>query len=225
VVVVPFPAGNANVFARALGWPSSATAALGRIGPALALGRHRTLMLGRLRAGPLERVFCVNAGVGLDAETVRSVEAHPRRKRALRHAAYAMAAGAAAARLARRPTPIVIRADDGPAVTVVSLVAACGAPYAWAGPRALDVLPGADFGGGIEWMGLVSAGPVGLAVAARGVLTRGAAPHALLPRGRVSRALEADAEGPVAVQADGEALGRYERVVISPGPALVVLVP
>src|SRR5262245_61712769 len=64
-VMAPLPAGGTNVFARSLGWPSAPDAGVAALGGALDRGATRDVVLGRVRAGPHDRTFCVNAGVGL----------------------------------------------------------------------------------------------------------------------------------------------------------------
>jgi diacylglycerol kinase family enzyme len=64
------PGGGGNVFARALGLPVDAAAAIARIGEVIEAGRYRTIGLGL--AG--DRYFTFSAGLGMDAEVVREVE-------------------------------------------------------------------------------------------------------------------------------------------------------
>ena len=80
----PVPGGNANVFSRALGLPADPVDATGRILEALRTGRDRRVGLGCASPGhtspgappgaSLDRYFTFNAGMGLDAETVRVIE-------------------------------------------------------------------------------------------------------------------------------------------------------
>ena len=80
----PVPGGNANVFIRALGLPADPVDATGRILEALRTGRDRRVGLGCASPGhtspgappgaSLDRYFTFNAGMGLDAETVRVIE-------------------------------------------------------------------------------------------------------------------------------------------------------
>ncbi len=69
-------------------------------------GRVRDARLGLLRMGGQdgsERVFAVNAGIGLDAATVEWIEARPRTKRRLRQAGFVLGAAIAAGRSSRAP--------------------------------------------------------------------------------------------------------------------------
>jgi diacylglycerol kinase family enzyme len=64
------PGGRTNVLPRALGLPRNPIAAAHRIGEALAAGRTRTISLGRVNG----RRFTFAAGVGADAELIRSID-------------------------------------------------------------------------------------------------------------------------------------------------------
>jgi diacylglycerol kinase family enzyme len=224
VALAPLPGGNANVFARALGWPARLEPALAALTRALGEGRRRDATLGRIVAGGAERVFAINAGVGLDAATVEWIEARPRTKRRLRQAGFVM--GATVAALGPRPW-LWAAADDGEPERLVALLAACGTPYTYLGRRPLDLVPGAAFDGRVAWMGLTRARPHEIArIAARAVRGRdlplgGPA----LRGGGVARSLRVRGEGPSPVQADGEPLGRHEDVTIGPGPVLVAVDP
>src|SRR5262249_5146954 len=68
------PGGGASIFPRALGLPRDPAAAAARLAAALAAGRSVTVGLGRVNG----RRFCFSAGVGLDAEVVRSIDARGR---------------------------------------------------------------------------------------------------------------------------------------------------
>jgi diacylglycerol kinase family enzyme len=219
------PAGSTNVFARALGWPHPATRALPAVAEALRAPTWRTVRLGRIEAGSTDRVFCVNAGIGLDAETVHLVEARPWLKRRFRQAGFAGATLVAALRAARHAPDLAVRADDRDAEHMTTVIVACGAPYAYLGRRALDLAPGADFGDRLRWMGLRTARlrTVGGAVAGafrggRHLTMRSVA------AGWADHQVVVDADRPVAVQADGEPLGWHTHVRLSHGPVLRTLV-
>src|SRR5207245_868268 len=65
------PGGRTNVLPRALGLPRQAERAAERLAEALERGRTRRISLGRVNG----RRFAFSAGVGLDAELVRRVDA------------------------------------------------------------------------------------------------------------------------------------------------------
>jgi diacylglycerol kinase family enzyme len=66
------PGGSSNVLPRALGLPNDPVAAAHRLAGAIAEGRTRKISVGRVNG----RRFGFSAGIGLDAEAVRWVEAH-----------------------------------------------------------------------------------------------------------------------------------------------------
>jgi diacylglycerol kinase family enzyme len=229
IAMAPLPGGNANVFSRALGWPNSARAALPLLAAAMAAGRLRDAGLGLLRTGGPEggeRVFAVNAGVGLDAATVEWIEARPRTKRRLRQAGFILGAAIAAARSGRAPHLRAV-ADDGEVVLARAVLTACGTPYTYLGRRPLDLAPGAAFDGRLAWVGLARIHPVELAQlglrAARGRdLPIGSD---TLAGGTIARELLVESDIPAPVQADGEPLGRHREVRVARGPVLRAIEP
>lgn len=219
------PAGSTNVFARALGWPHPAGRALHAVARALESPTWRTVRLGRVEAGSIDRVFCVNAGAGLDAETVHLIEARPWLKTRLRHGGFAGATAVAAFRASRRPPDLTVRVDDGPAEHLTSVVVACGAPYAYLGSRPLDLVPGADFGDRLRWIGMRSAHLTSVGRTVAGALRGGR--HIRLDSvssGWACERVDATSDGPIAVQADGEPLGWHTHIRFGPGPPLRALV-
>jgi len=226
VGVAPLAAGSTNVFARALGWSHPAAAALPVLAAAIQSPLWRDVRIGRVEAGAADQVFCVNVGVGLDADTVQIVEAQPWLKRRLRTVGFGVATVAAAVKAARNPSSLVATVDGGDPMTLTSLIAACGAPYAYVGPRALDLVPEADFGGRLRWLGLRSSrlGPVAAVIggALRGGRHLG---QRTVIDGWAADEIDVESDRPAAVQADGEPLGWHTRIRITPGPHLRVLRP
>ena len=227
VVMAPMPGGNANVFSRALGWPSSAARALPVLAAALARGDVRDATLGRVELdGAEQRVFTINAGVGIDAATVEWIEARPRTKKRLRHAGFALGAVAAALRVGREPH-LWMSADSSEELEAVAVLVACGTPYTYLGPRPLDLVPGAAFDGRLAWVALARVRPHEIG----GLVLRAARGRELpldgpnLHGGAVTVGLRVRAERPAPVQADGEVLGRHCEIRVSPGPTLRVLDP
>lgn len=226
VVMAPMPGGNANVFSRALGWPASTARAVPVLAAALARGTVRDAALGRLHLDGDERVFVINAGVGIDAATVEWIEARPRTKRRLRQAGFALGAVAATLRAGREPH-LWMSADGGAALRAAAVLVACGTPYTYLGARPLDLVPGAAFDGRLAWLALTRVRPHELgglllrAVRGRELPLDGAS----LRGGAVAVDLVVRAERPAAVQADGEALGRHAHLRIRSGPTLRALDP
>jgi diacylglycerol kinase family enzyme len=221
------PAGSTNVFARAIGWPHPARVALPVLIAALGDPQFRDVTLGRVTYGEAGRVFCVNAGTGLDADTIHLVERHTWVKTKFRNLGVGGATLIAAARASRHPSEISVTVDDEPSRRLATLLVACGAPYAYLGPRPLDLVPGAAFDGRLRWLGLQSPRFSAAGRAAIGAL-RGGGRHLQQPSvvdGWAEREILVTAEHPVAVQADGEPLGLHTDVRMSPGPVLRALIP
>ncbi len=224
VGLVPIPAGSTNVFARAMGWPHPARRALPALEQALFAPHWREVTLGRVETGPNDRVFCVNAGVGLDAETIHRVEAHPWIKTRFRNAGVAVATLQTVH--STRNEQVTVTADGNEPMAVTSLVVVCGSPYAFLGPRALDLAPEANFDGRLRWFGFPSVSWGALAGAFGGAIRGGRhIGRRDFVDGWATRSIIVEARRPVAVQADGEPLGWHTFVRITPGPTLRVLVP
>src|SRR4051812_12802357 len=85
------PGGGTNVLPRALGLPRDVAAASRQVAEALESGRTRTISLGRVNG----RRFGFSAGIGLDAELVRRVDALGRRADGKRPGDLAYVAAAA----------------------------------------------------------------------------------------------------------------------------------
>lgn len=227
VAMAALPGGNANVYSRATGWPAALTHALPILGAALAGGWRGATTLGRVvlddDAG---RAFLTNAGAGIDAATVEWVEARPRLKRRARRAGFALSAVIAAGRAARGPR-LRVSHDGGPAIDAVTALVACGSPYTYLGPRALDLVPGAGYDGQLAWIALTRVRPLELS----GLMVRalvGGAPdvgRAPLHGGRLTGELRVTADRPVPVQADGEPLGHHREMRVTTGDTLTVVDP
>lgn len=224
--LLPVAGGSTNVLARGLGWPQRAVDALPLLGPALRAG-PRDIRLARIRldGGPW-RTVCVNAGVGIDAATVRWVEDHPATKRRLRQAAFAAAAVGPGARALVTGPALYVSVEGTPSVRCSSVLVACGRPYAYVQGTAMDVLPRADWGGRLEWAGVRPGSPAAAVRAVvAGVRGRGPAATPGVLGGLTEGTIRVGAARPVAVQADGEPLGWAQEVDIRPGDTLRVIVP
>jgi diacylglycerol kinase family enzyme len=139
------PGGGTSVLPRALGLPRNATAAARRVAEALEAGRTRTIGLGRVNG----RRFAFAAGVGLDAELVRRVDALGRREDGKRpgDVAYLAAAVRLAAEQHGRFEPALEVRGLGRAA--FALVANTDT-YSYAGRVPLHVAPKARFELGLD---------------------------------------------------------------------------
>ena len=226
VALAPLPGGNANVFARAIGWPSGAAQAIPVLGHALGRPVVRDASLGLLHIDGAERVFAINCGVGLDAATVEWIEARRRTMRRLRQAGFALGAAVATVRSRRVPRlQLEVNGVAGP--EAIAVLVACGTPYTYLGRRPLDLAPGAAFDGRLAWVALTRARPHELGRLAARALRGRELPldGPALRGGRAPVGLVIRSPEPAPVQADGEPLGRHHEVRVTPGPVLRVIDP
>jgi diacylglycerol kinase family enzyme len=206
-VVVGFvPGGGTSVLPRALGFPREPLAAA----RAVAAGRTRRISLGRANG----RRFGFSAGVGLDAELIRRLDARGREASGKRPGDLAFVATALRTLVERRARfdPVLELVGHGRAA--FALVGNVD-PYTYAGRLPLHVTPHVSLEGGLD------------AVAPRRVrvwtLPR-LATHLLSGRGHArSRGLiyvrdldrlEIRCDLPLPLQVDGEDLGDVEEVVL-----------
>jgi diacylglycerol kinase family enzyme len=205
------PGGNANVFARALGLPASPVEAAGLLLNALRSGHRRPVSLGQAD----DRWFTFCAGLGLDAEVVRRVEA--------KRAGGAKATSGLFVRQgitqfflhSRRREPAITVHADGREPVRVGLALVCNSdPWTYLGPRPVRPCPTASFDLGLDLFGLRSLGTVATLRHLRQVLA--AHPR---PAGRAVLSLHdldgfrLTADRPMALQVDGDDLGDRSEVV------------
>jgi diacylglycerol kinase family enzyme len=199
------PGGGTSVLPRALGLPRDPARAAAKI----AERRTRRIALGVANG----RRFAFNAGVGLDAELVRAVDAMGRRSDGRRpgDSAFARAALRLLASRRGRLEPTVEIEGLGRAAFV--MIANCS-PYTYAGSRALPVAPEATFEGGLDLVAPVRVTGAGLPALVWD-LARGRASS----RADVLTAHDADrivvrCDAPTPLQVDGEDLGDTCEVVL-----------
>ncbi len=222
--LAPMPAGSTNVFARSLGWPKDCIAALDLLARQIRAGAQPSpVTVGRLTADGDERIFVINAGVGVDADAAHTVERHPRMKRRIGQAWFAGAAVVAAVR-SRRSPGVSVSIDGSTPFRLASLSVACARPYTYLGRWPFDLIPEAGRDGALGWMGTVERGVNGPAVAAAGALTGAWHLDSLrLAHGTSDHRIVLESDEGVALQADGEPLGRFHHVMFEPAPGLKVL--
>ncbi len=214
--LLPFPLGNANVFARSLGWPADPIIAAARVGRVIADGPEtRIVTPWDVHTDHGVGLALMNLGVGMDAHVVEWIENRQDLKR--RAGQLGFAAGAMVAAAAARDRRLEVRSDDDRGVPAHSLIAALGRPWAWFGARALDLLPDACHDGILHW--IATDGSV--IDTARRALTGVAGPAETV--GRARRRLRISSDAPVPVQADGEPLGRSHVISATPGAPIAVV--
>lgn len=223
--LAPMPTGSTNVFARTIGWPRDAHRAIDHLVEVLKRGQPaEEVTIGRLSCDDGdERVFIVNAGAGIDAAAADIVERHPEWKRRVGQLWFASATAYAAVSQRRRGK-LGVSIDGGTPFPLASLSVACTRPYAYFRERSFDLIPEADCPGALGWLGATRATTLGPAIAATGALTGGWHLNSgTLAHGVALDSIVMESDAGVAVQADGEPLGRHHRVVMRPAPGLLVL--
>ncbi len=211
-LIAVIPGGGANVFARALGLPVDAAAAISRVREVIAAGRYRTIGLGL--AG--DRYFTFSAGLGFDAEVVGEVDrlrAEGRRESAslfVRTIMRQLYRGTDR----RRPALMLERDGLPPVADLFMTIITNSSPWTYFRSRPLLPVPNPDFNSGLDLLALrrlqlttiVSA--VGQMLYVRNRPVRGR--DLLSVQGMESLTLHS--ARPIAFQVDGEYLGETEAV-------------
>jgi diacylglycerol kinase family enzyme len=193
------PGGGASVLPRALGLPRDPVAAAARV----RAGRPRRISLGRVNG----RRFGFSAGVGLDAEFVRRVDAYGRTLERGRagNVAFALTALRVLAERRFRLEPVLEVRGHGR--VAFALAANCD-PYSYAGRVPLHVAPLATFEGGLDLVGPRRLTPARVPRFAAFVLRgRGQERAREILYAHDLDAAELVCDRPLPLQADGEDLG------------------
>jgi diacylglycerol kinase family enzyme len=203
------PGGGTNVLPRALGLPRDPVAASRQVADALREGRLRTISLGRVNG----RRFAFAAGLGLDAELIRTVDALGRRADGKRPGDLAFLAAAMHLLLDRRARfepELELRGHGRAAFALVANTD----PYTFVGRIPLHVAPEARFE-----LGLDVVAPERVTVSTLPRLFR----YAFTGRGQQEAdgivyahdldRLEIACDRPLPLQADGEDLGDVDQAV------------
>jgi diacylglycerol kinase family enzyme len=216
------PGGSTNVFHRALDIPRDPVEATGLLLDALREGRSRLLGLGRAN----ERWFTFTAGLGLDADAVRSIERARAKGKAPTPSRYARSALRQffTDTDRRHPALTLERPGEEPETGLFLAIVGNTSPWTYFGSHPIVLTPNASFDRGLDLIALKRLRTVGTLWAAGGMLT------AKGIRGR-STLVHEDldeftivADRPVHLQVDGDYLGERERVrfVSVPGALRVI---
>jgi diacylglycerol kinase family enzyme len=203
------PGGGKNVLPRALGLPQRPEAAARRLAEALRRGRTRRISVGMVNG----RRFTFSAGVGLDAELVRRVDALGRRADGRRPGDLSFALEALRMLSDRRwryePTLEVVGLGRAAFAFVAN-----ASPYTYAAGLPLKVAPEARFETGLDLVAPVRVRPVSVPrLLAFGFLGRGQRRSIDVLYGHDLDRIEIVCDQPLPLQADGEDLGDVSRAV------------
>jgi diacylglycerol kinase family enzyme len=145
--LAPLPGGSANVLARALGLLNDPIEATGQVLEALTAGRRRTINVGRADG----QWFTVNAGFGLDAEIIHTMETMRSGGRAATPLRYFTTSTSQFFRSDRRHPRLTVEPDGGSPINGVFLVIVQNSnPWTYLGPLAVSPSPKASFDKGLD---------------------------------------------------------------------------
>lgn len=148
------PTGSANVFARALGFPNDPEPAAKQLASLIASRSVRRLPLGRVE----NRWFCVNTGIGLDANVIDKMERLRKRGMIATPGAYLVLGLKAWAEVVKRRPTISFRAHSGEKTThgehLPLVMVSNTNPWTYAGPLPVILNPSAAVDNGLSLYGL-----------------------------------------------------------------------
>ena len=217
------PGGSTNVVARSLGVPRDPVEATAFVASHLRSGTIRTITLGRMN----ERYFLFCAGVGLDAEVVKRVEADPEAKRRRGEWFFLSNALKAGFTQYRNADPSITAEIDGEVQPKAVLLVCCnGRPFTYFKRMPVDVCPEARLDAGLDLFGLerIRTGTIpriawALLVSRSHTRWR----NAFYAHDRKEAVVACDR--PLPVQVDGDYLGEMDRLTFAVAPnALRLLV-
>jgi diacylglycerol kinase family enzyme len=217
--VAVVPGGSANVFARALGIDPDPLKATGQLVELLSGGARHRVSLGHTD----DRWFLFNAGLGVDAQVVKSIDEQReagKRASATRYLWTAVRTFIGAA--GHEPTLTVTLPGADPVDRVHYLFVSNSKPWTYLGARPIETNPGTSFDSRLGVFASRSMNPVRNLPLVRQLLSRRAQPHARhLLRADDVESVHVVSSTPIDMQMDGEYLGT--RTVLTFGCRAAVL--
>jgi diacylglycerol kinase family enzyme len=200
------PGGGTSVLPRALGLSRDPEHAARQIADALEHGRVRTMSTGRVNG----RRFAFNAGIGIDAEAVRRIDARGRSAQGKRPGDVVFAStflGLIAERRGRFDPALELRGHGRAAFVLVANVH----PYSYVKALAVRIAPEVVFEEGLDFFAPIAIRPRALPGLVRYIFTGGGRPNVL--KGHDLDRIEVVCDAPMPLQADGEDLGDVTEAV------------
>ncbi len=228
------PGGSANVMARALGFPNDAIEATGMILESLRTQSSHTIGLGSASFTgadgdtPPTHWFTINAGIGIDADVVASMEAQRRAGRTATGTRYAWTAVHEYVRdVGRRTSPLSLHLPGRDPVMGVALVIVQNtAPWTYFGSYPINPCPRASFDLGLDVFAPHALGPIATSRYGLRMLrgSRAAGVPGKLTVLHDEAAFLVRAETPANLQVDGDHMGRVVEVYFAFAPAALRIV-
>lgn len=224
------PGGSGNVFARTLGLPADAVEATGLLLDRLRDGTTRTVGLGKAN----DRWFVANAGLGIDAEIIASMEMQRKAGHTATPARYLRTALMEFFRSTNRKTPAITltrpASAEHPAGEqldhVYLAMVQSTSPWTYFGSWPISTCPDASFDLGLDVFAMRRMGVPTALIATQRLLTRRSGRDA---RGGLvlwhdQREFTLRASRPVEFQIDGEGMGSATEVEFSSHPNALTVV-
>ena len=206
------PGGSTNVMARALGIPMDPVEATAYIAQMLRSNTRRRINVGRAN----HRYFLFTAGMGLDGEVVKRVEANPEGKRDHGEWLFLWNALKAAIGQYRGLDPMIsLRVDGGNEERVVVAIACNAWPFTYFKKWPVDVCPQTTLEGGLDIFGLKRITTRAIPRVVWGILKSRS--HVRSKKGTYHHdvsSIEMHSDRPLPVQADGDYIGEWTEAEI-----------
>jgi diacylglycerol kinase family enzyme len=202
------PGGGTSVLPRALGLPAGPVAAARSLARAIEAGSVRRISLGTVNG----RRFSFGAGVGLDAEAVRRVDARGRAEDGRRPGDLAFTGAVVRLLVEHRGRFEDVLEIEGFGRAAFAFVANAD-PYTFAGPMPLRIAPEARFERGLDLVAPRRVTPASLPRLAVNVLTPRRPTGSGFHYGHDLDRIVVRCDRPLPLQADGEDLGDVREAV------------
>lgn len=233
--LIPLPGGSANVFSRTLGYSPDPAEAAGQALESVRDGLRDVIGLGHLRVShvaetPVQETWMViNAGLGLDAQIIASMEQQRELGERATPTRYLFTAVREylAATTSSDPTLAVGRAGQDPVAGIYVVIVQNTSPWTYFGPFPIDPSPLTDPHLGLDLFALRALGPWSTARAARRMVLRvpGRRDSKTMVSWHDQQQMWARSSIGVPLQVDGEGYGVVREVQFRKVPHALHVVP